>query len=663
MYCSIRTFLAALVLTLAGSLPAAAQTVLVNIGPQAFDGGMTTNVTALNSSPGFSGIDLWEAITAANNTAGTGAIVIEIDVGLNIPTLPIALPVLTRSNVSIEGNLTSTINGVALQPGLVVQNASNISITGLNFDNTLTGLALTNITGGSVANCNFGTTTIFNGITVVDCTNVVVGGPNPADGNHITKCSIAGIVIDGGSDNSVQYNLMGTNPLNATGLGNALNIAVTGDAQDTLIADNILCAAINASVQVEGASTGGVTVLRNRIGIGLDHVTALGNGTGILVQSGATDVAVGSGNALDANRIANNGSGVRVDGGATSGVNISNNSIYNNSDGNGATADGIRLTNGGNAGITAPVIASASPVVTGTAPASSIVEIYVDNGDQGETYLETVTADSGTGAFSGTISLDSSPYEGLNVTATARLAGNTSQFSAPVTVVSTPPSVVSIVLDDATPTNVPQVSFTVTFSEDVTGIEAGLLSSSDDFAVTSTVGAGLVEITGGGDTYNVTVSTGSGDGTIRLDVLQGGGIVDIASQGLTSDYTAGPAYTIVHTKFLQDLPSGATVDEGDDVTLTVSAEGPGAVSYQWYFEGVAKAPVPVGTNAPTLSLTDVGAADIGDYYVDITSGVETETSSTYTLAVNLLTPVPLLGGAAMVLLVGVMAWLGSRRQK
>jgi hypothetical protein len=658
-----RSFLSALVLALAGALPAAAQTVVVNIGPRAFDGGVTTSVTALNSSPGFSGIDLWEAIEAANNTAGVTPIVIEIDIGLTIPTLPIPLPVLTRSNVTIQGNLTSTIDGVALQPGLVVQNASNVSIIGLNFDNVLTGVALNNVTGATVATCSFGATTIFNGITVEDCSNVTVGGPIPSDGNYITKCALVGVAIDGGSDNSIQYNLIGTNPLNATGLGCARNVVVTGNTQNTLVADNTLCAALNDAIQIVGASTEDVTILRNRIGVGFDGMAALPNGTGIFVESGATNVAIGSGSALDANIIAHNDVGIRVDGGTTAGVSISNNTIFNNDDANGATADGIRLTNGGNAGIIAPVIGSVSPVVTGTAPASSVVEIYADSGDQGETYLETVTADSGTGAFTGTISLDSSPYEGLNITATARLAGDTSQFSAPVTVVSSPPSVVSIVLDDASPTNVPEVSFTVTFSEDVTGIETGVLFSSNDFALTTTVGAGLVEITGSGDTYNVTVSTGSGDGTVRLDVLQGGGIEDIAGQGMAGDYTAGPAYTIVHVKFLQDLPTGATVDEGDDVTLSVSAEGPGALSYQWYFEGVAKAPVPIGTNAPTLSLTDAGPEDIGDYYVDVTAGPETETSSTYTLAVNLLTPVPLVGGAAMILLIGVFAWLGSRKQK
>lgn len=654
----------AAILVLLAAVPAMALTTVTvtQASLTTFDFGDTSSVTALNSSPGASGIDLGEAITASNNTAGTDDIVIEIATGLTIQTLPVTLPVLSRSHVTIQGDLTSTIDGVALQPGLLIENASNIAVVGLNFDNVFSGVQLTNVTDSSVTNCTFGATTIFTGITAIDCTSVSIGGPNPADGNQITKCSIAGIVVDGGTGNSIQYNLIGTNPLNASGLGCGLDIGVTSGAQNTLIAHNTICASSGAGIQVEGATTSGVNIVSNRVGVGLDGVTPVGNSTGIFVESDASGVTIGSGSALDANIIAHNGMGIRVDGASTFDVAISNNRIFNNDDTNGATVDGIRLTNGGNGGIAAPVLSSVSPVVTGTAVPNSVVEIFVDSGDQGETYLESVTADSGTGAFTGTISLDVSPYEGLNITATATLANNTSQFSTPMAVASTPPSVLSIALDDSTPTNAPEVSFTVTFSEPVTGIETGALSTSDDFALVDTVGAALTSISGSGDNYTVTVSTGTGDGTIRLDVLQGGGIQDVASQGLAADFTSGPSYNIVHVKFLQDLPAGDTVEEGADVTLTVGADGPGPLSYQWYHEVVAKAAFPFGPSSPSITLANVNGGDAGDYYVDVTAGSETVTSSVYTLTVNLQTPVPVAGGLGLLVLGGMLAWAGARRK-
>ncbi|RCK72766.1 MAG: Fibronectin type III domain protein [Anaerolineae bacterium] len=74
------------------------------------------------------------------------------------------------------------------------------------------------------------------------------------------------------------------------------------------------------------------------------------------------------------------------------------------------------------------------------------------------------------------------------------------------------PTVVGINLLTGTPTNASTVIFEVTFSEAVTG--AGL----DDFSlnVTGVTGASIQSVTGSGTTYTLTVSTGSGSGTIAL---------------------------------------------------------------------------------------------------------------------------------------------------
>ena len=49
-------------------------------------------------------------------------------------------------------------------------------------------------------------------------------------------------------------------------------------------------------------------------------------------------------------------------------------------------------------------------------------------------------------------------------------------------------------------------------------------------------------VTGSGATYTVTVSTGSGAGSLRLDVLDDDSIVDAAGNRLAGGYTAGEAY-------------------------------------------------------------------------------------------------------------------------
>jgi hypothetical protein len=51
-------------------------------------------------------------------------------------------------------------------------------------------------------------------------------------------------------------------------------------------------------------------------------------------------------------------------------------------------------------------------------------------------------------------------------------------------------------------------------------------------------------ISGSGDTYTVTVNTGSNKGTIRLDLVNDDTIMDLASNALVGDYTSGETYQV-----------------------------------------------------------------------------------------------------------------------
>src|SRR5206468_3241101 len=88
------------------------------------------------------------------------------------------------------------------------------------------------------------------------------------------------------------------------------------------------------------------------------------------------------------------------------------------------------------------------------------------------------------------------------------------------------PFVSSISLADADPTNATSVRFTVTFDGSVTGVD------SSDFTPTTTggiSGATVTGVSGGSTIYTVTVSTGSGNGTLHLDLKSSGtGIADTA---------------------------------------------------------------------------------------------------------------------------------------
>jgi autotransporter-associated beta strand protein len=105
------------------------------------------------------------------------------------------------------------------------------------------------------------------------------------------------------------------------------------------------------------------------------------------------------------------------------------------------------------------------------------------------------------------------------------------------------PCVASITCTNANPTNAPQVSFTVTFSEPVKGVDAA------DFALVVTGGlagtniASVTPSSGLNTVYTVTVNTGtiSANGTIQLNLVDNDTITDSANIKLGGPGTPPPA--------------------------------------------------------------------------------------------------------------------------
>ncbi|MBI5944825.1 MAG: SBBP repeat-containing protein, partial [Chloroflexi bacterium] len=124
--------------------------------------------------------------------------------------------------------------------------------------------------------------------------------------------------------------------------------------------------------------------------------------------------------------------------------------------------------------------------------------------------------------------------------------GNMDGFIAKVLL--TLPFVSSSVRADSNLTTAASVNFTVDFSESVTGVDVG------DFSLTTSgvSGAAVSGVSGSGSVYTVAVNTGSGNGTIRLDVVDNNSIVDVASNPLggvavgDGNFTTGEVYAIIH---------------------------------------------------------------------------------------------------------------------
>ena len=105
------------------------------------------------------------------------------------------------------------------------------------------------------------------------------------------------------------------------------------------------------------------------------------------------------------------------------------------------------------------------------------------------------------------------------------------------------------------PTNSANVRFTVQFPDPVTGVDV------TDFALfTSGVSdAAITGVSGSGSTYLVTVDTGSGNGTIRLDLIDNDSIRNGANNPLggsgagNGNFTHGKPYTVIKTASFEDI--------------------------------------------------------------------------------------------------------------
>jgi hypothetical protein len=159
----------------------------------------------------------------------------------------------------------------------------------------------------------------------------------------------------------------------------------------------------------------------------------------------------------------------------------------------------------------------------------------------GATY--TITVSTGTG--DGTLRLNLANTTGLTDTAGNAVSNVPFTGGDVYTLDRTAPTVSSIVRAGASPTNASSVVYTVNFSENVTGLAAS------NFSVTITGLAGtpaVTNIAGSGAAYTITVSTGTGDGTLRLNLANSTGLTDTAGNPVSGlPFTSGQVYTLDRT--------------------------------------------------------------------------------------------------------------------
>ena len=260
----------------------------------------------------------------------------------------------------------------------------------------------------------------------------------------------------------------------------------------------------------------------------------------------------------------------------------------------------------------------------------------------GSQYLVNVSA-----ARDGTYNLDITQDSGIADAADNPLA-DTDPTGADhtYTVDTTAPTVTSIARSDPTDqaTSAQTLVFAVTFSEDVSGVDAGDFALSPDSAGTGSV----TNLAGSGSQYLVNVSA-TRDGTYNLDVTQDSGIADAADNPLadtdptgadhtytvntiTADTTAPTVTSIARSDPADQATSAQTlvfaVTFSEDVTgvnqtdFALSPDSAGSASTPGRFTQASTPALAIPDNAPavsdTITVPRAGTATAVSVAVDIT---------------------------------------------
>ncbi|TRO24205.1 DUF4347 domain-containing protein, partial [Ectopseudomonas mendocina] len=220
---------------------------------------------------------------------------------------------------------------------------------------------------------------------------------------------------------------------------------------------------------------------------------------------------------------------------------------------------------------------------------------------------------------------------GNDTTTTLNSVGSTTG----VLVDAVAPEVSAISLDGASPTNASSVTFTVTFSEDVSGVDINDFSLITSGSVNATLQS-LVQIDP--RTYQVTVDAITGLGSLGLNLnANGTGIVDAASNAITGGFTDGPTYAIdtnaptapvVTSPALTNAPTpmlSGTAEAGSTVTVTI-----GGATYTTVASGGAWS-LDLATATPaagSLALNTNGANPVSITATDAAGNVSSAGSQT-----------------------------------
>jgi len=445
-----------------------------------------------------------------NSIAGTGTLTLNLanDTGLSADittTLPFAGETYTIDKTAPVPTITSSTPGVS-NGGTT--NTTPIAFT-ITFSENVTGFVQGDLTvsNGTVSGFSATSGSIYtfnvtpNGSGSTVTVNVAAGVAQDAAGNPNTAASQYSITYVAPSTTVTSITTTTTSPTNATSISYTVTFASS--------VAGLTISNFSLSPTVTGAFISSVS------GSGTTYTVTVNTGTG----SGPLQLNLANSTSLSPS----------VSNAPFAGPNIT-------LDKTAPTVTAFTSSNGATGGTTTTTPLSFSVTFSESVTGFSSAGITVTNGT-----VASGPTGSGAGPYTFTVT-PTTAGTATTVTIAANAArdaatnGNTASSTYSLTY--NLPTVTSVTRLTPSPTATATVLYQVVFSGNVAGVTAG------NFTVTGPSGAGVATngVSGSGTTYTVVVNTGTGNGTLRLDVANSTGTTPTITN---VPYTAGQEYTII----------------------------------------------------------------------------------------------------------------------
>ena len=255
----------------------------------------------------------------------------------------------------------------------------------------------------------------------------------------------------------------------------------------------------------------------------------------------------------------------------------------------------------------------------------------------GTTYNVAVSGMTGSGTVVVSVPAGAATDAAGNASLASTSTDNSVTFG---TVDTTAPTVQSINRVGPTPTNAASVSWTVLFSESVTGVDTS------DFALVTTgavTGAAITGVSGSGSQYTVTANTGTGSGTLGLNLVDNDSILDASTNplggtGAGNGNFTGPSYTI--DKTVPSVTINQAAGQADptsaspiNFTVTFSETVTGFATGDVTLSGTAGATTATVTGSgTTYNVAVSGMTGSGTVVVSVPAGAATDAAGNASLA-------------------------------